>query len=143
MKRAAKTAQITAMMRAAMPDRPRIMLEGAAEQVAACAKDRRPDDPARRIEEKELLPIVAIDARQEGRESAQHRDEAAEKDDLSAVPEEEILADFEPLLIKSNIMPIAIDKRKAELAANPIAAIVAEDRARRSRSDHPVNLQRA
>src|SRR6185437_280864 len=33
------------------PDGPRIMLEGAAEQVAAHAEDRRPDDSARRIEE--------------------------------------------------------------------------------------------
>src|ERR1700722_12842608 len=43
------------------PDRPGVMLEGAAEQVAARAEDCRPDDSARRIEEKELLPIVAID----------------------------------------------------------------------------------
>src|SRR5262249_10499652 len=107
--------------------RPRIMLKGAAQQEAAQAKDRRPTHPARSIEETELFPIVTIDAGQERRESPQHRDKAAEKDDFSAVPEEEILADFEPLLIKSNIMPIAIDERKAELAANPIAAIVAED----------------
>ena len=85
MKRAAKTAPITAMMRTAIPTGPRIMLERAAEQVAAYAKDRRPDDSARRVEEKKLLPIVAIDAGEERREGAQHRDEAAEKDDLPAV----------------------------------------------------------
>src|ERR1700722_14651453 len=39
-------------------------------------------------------------------------------------------------------MPKAIDERKAELAANPIAAIVADDRTRGRRSNHPVDLQR-
>ena len=40
-------------------------------------------------------------------------------------------------------MPKAIDKRKAELSPDPIAAIVADDRARGRRPYHPVNFQRA
>src|SRR3984957_20815077 len=130
------------MMRAATPTGRALRPEAPPEQVAACAEDGRPDDSARGIEEKELLPVVAIDASEKRRKSAQHRDEAAEKDDLAAVLEEEILPDFEPLLIKSNIMPKAKNKRKAELATDPIAAIVADDGAGRRRPDHPVNLQR-
>ena len=70
------------------PDGPCVMLKGAAEQVAARAKDRGPDNSARGIVEEELFPIVAIDAGEERREGAQHRNEAAEKDDLAAVLKE-------------------------------------------------------
>ena len=119
------------------PDGPRVMLERAAEQIAASAEDRRPDDPARRVEEKERLPIVAIDAGEKRRKSPQHRDEAAEKHDLAAVLEEEILPDLEPPLVQANVVSVSVDERKAELAADPIAAIVAEDRARRRRSRSP------
>ena len=125
------------------PHGPRVMLECAAEHIAADAEDRGPDDPARRIEEKERLPIVAIDAGEERREGAQHRDEAAEKHDLPAVLEEEILPDLEPPLVQANVVSVAVDERKAEFAADPIAAIVAEDRARRRRRDHPIDVQRS
>src|ERR1700722_10543629 len=69
-------------------DGPCVMLKGAAEQVAARAKDRGPDDSARSIVEKKLFPIVAIDAGEERRKGAQHGNEAAEKDDLPAVLKE-------------------------------------------------------
>src|ERR1700733_4668800 len=67
------------------PDGPCVMLKGAAEQIAARAKDRGPDDTARSIVEKKLFPIVAVNSREERRKGPQHRNEAAEKDDLPAV----------------------------------------------------------
>ena len=74
-----------------------------------------------------------IDPGEEGREGAQHGDEAAEEDDLAAVPLEQILRHLEPPLVDADVAPVAIDERKAELAPDPIAGVVAEDR-RRGRS---------
>ena len=62
-----------------------------------------------------------IDPGEEGREGAQHGDEAAEEDDLAAVPLEQILRHLQPALVDADVAPVAIDERKAELAPDPIA----------------------
>ena len=44
------------------PDRARVVLEGVAESIAACAEDRRPDEAAERIEQQEARPGEMVDA---------------------------------------------------------------------------------
>ena len=121
MNRLASTAPITRGDQRGDADRARVMLEGVAEGVAARAEDRRPDEAAERVEQQEARPGEMIDPGEEGREGAQHGDEAAEEDDLAAVPLEQILRHLQPALVDVDVAPVAIDERKAELASDPVA----------------------
>ena len=97
--------------------------------------------PPAALNRKNSLPVVVIDAGEKRRESAQHRDEAAEEDDLAAVPEEQILADLQSPLVEPHIVAEPVDERKAELSPDPIAAIVAEDRPGRRGADDAVEVE--
>ena len=119
------------------------MLEGVAEGVAARAEDRRPDEAAERVEQQEARPGEMIDPGEERGEGAQHGDEAAEEDDLAAVPLKQILRHLQPPLVDADVAPVAIDERKAELAPDPIAGVVAQDRRRRRAEDDENDVERA
>ena len=124
------------------PDRARVVLESVAEGVAARAEDRRPDEAAERVEQQEARPGEMVDPGEEGGEGAQHGDEAAEEDDLAAVPLEQILRHLQPALVDADVAPVAIDERKAELAPDPIAGVVADDRRRRRAEDDENDVER-
>ena len=98
----------------------------------------RPDDPTGGVEQEEPLPVKVVDAGQKRREGAQNRDEAAEKHDLAAVPEKQILAELQAPLVEAHVAAKPIDEAKAELPPDPIAAIVADDRPRRGRCDDAI-----
>src|SRR5271165_461676 len=89
-------------------DGPRVVFKRAAEPEATEAKNRRPDDSARGVIEKELFPIETVDAGEEGGEGAQHRDEPAEEYDLAAMLEKEILPKLQPPLVQADIAPVSI-----------------------------------
>src|ERR1700683_5482232 len=80
-----------------------VMFKGVAEKIAAEAKQARPNDCAKGIEQKEPPPFKPIDPRQESRKSAQHRNEASKKHDLAAVPLKQILPELQPPLVQMDI----------------------------------------
>src|SRR5208282_755070 len=100
-----------------------------------------PDDPARRVEQEEPLPVEAVDPGEKRRECAQDCDEAAEKNNLAAVLHEQILAELQPTFVEPHIATVSIGDRKAKFAADPIAAIVAEDRSGCGGADHAVEMK--
>src|SRR5262249_54001356 len=67
--------------------------------------------------------------------------EAAPEDDFAAMTQEEVLTELDPSLGDAEATAVAQEKTVAELAAEPEADIVAEDRARRSGGDHGDDVQ--
>ena len=116
---AAKTAPITAAIRAATADGARIVFERAAKPEAAEAEYRRPDDSARRVVEKKLLPVVPVHAGEKGGERAQNGDKPAEKDDLAAVFQKEVLPELEPPLVQADIVAIPVKRAESRTPARP------------------------
>src|SRR5690348_3694135 len=79
-------------------DRAREPMHGLAEKETREAVDHRPDHAADGIEEEKAAPRHPVGAGEQRRQSPQHRDEAAEEDDLPAMAEEEIPTDLQPRL---------------------------------------------
>src|SRR5437588_4721161 len=111
------------------------------EQVSAETIDDRPDHAARRIGDEEALPFHPVHPGEEGGEHAQHGDEPAEEHHLAAVAQEQVLPELDARLREADVAPVAQQQRVAELAPQPIADVVAEDRAERGRADHAGNVQ--
>ena len=119
------------------------MLDVFAEHVGAEAEQRRPEDGAGSIGNEEARPRHAIDAGEERGEHPEKGDEAAEEHDLAAMLHEEILADLDARLGQADVVPIANEHGKADLPPDPIADIVADDGAGRSRGDDLGNIEAA
>jgi hypothetical protein len=84
-----------------------------------------------------------IDAGQERGEDPEKGDEAAEEDDLAAMLHEEILTDLDARLGQADVAAIANEHREAGLPPDPIADIVSNDGAGRSRGNDLGNIEAA
>src|SRR5204862_6917169 len=96
-----------------------------------------PDDAAGGIPDQKLPPVHAADAGQPGGRDAQERDEAAEEDGLAPVFLEEPLGGRQRLLEMAARDRPAEEQPAAARAAEPVADVVADDRAGRRDHDHP------
>src|ERR671932_1368317 len=88
-----------------------------AEQVAAQAVDRGPEDAAKGVGDQEAVPRHAVRAGQEGGQGTQHCHEAAEEDDLPAVARKEIVPQFELALVQADEIAIAAQQAIAAFPA--------------------------
>ena len=112
-----------------------------AEYIAADAEDARPDDAAGRVVKKERAPAVMVHAREQGREDAQDRDEAPEKDDLGAMAREHVLTEGKTPVIETDQGAVALDQRQPVAPADHEADIVADDRAGGRHHDDVNNIE--
>ena len=74
-------------------------------------------------------------------EDSEKGDEAAEEDDLAAMLHEEILPDLDAWLGQADVAAIANEHREADLPPDPIADIVTDDGAGRSRGNDLGNIE--
>ena len=78
-----------------------------------------------------------VDPGEEGREDAQHGDEAPEEHHLGPVFVEQILAKAKPILFQPDVASVAFHEPVAAGSADQVADVVPHDRARRRGNDHP------
>src|SRR4051812_20084261 len=122
-------------------DRRAEALERLLAEVAEQPEDGRPHDPARGVPREEALPLHLRDARQERGVRAQDGDEAAEEDDFPAVPLEHIPRDLQVPLVDAELRAVANQEPVAARAADRVADVVADDRARGRRHDDALDRQ--
>src|SRR5690349_23561013 len=106
-----------------------------AEQIAAGAVERGPENAARRIEQQKAAPAHTVGAGQEGGPRAQDGDKAPEEHDLAAVTRKEILAELQAPSVQVDDVAEAAQQAIAALAPDEEAHVVAEDGARSRRGD--------
>src|ERR1700685_2755035 len=80
-----------------------------AQRIGGGAEERRPGESAEDIRQQELRPWHAIGASHDAGDRTQHRDERGADDDLTAVAQEQILAEFYPRLIGPAVAAAAYD----------------------------------
>src|SRR5580704_13180129 len=107
-----------------------------AQRIGGSAEEYRPGEGAEDIRQKELRPRHAIGAGHDAGDRAQDRDELGDDDDLSAVAQEQILAEFYPRLIDPDVAAVAQQQPIAEIAADQIAEGAADDRGARRGQNH-------
>jgi hypothetical protein len=73
------------------------------------------------IHEQEMRRAHAVGAREYGGKDSQQGDESAEEDDLAAVPDKEILADLETVLVKPDVPAVAHEQAEPDRAADHVA----------------------
>src|SRR3954469_25616586 len=88
-------------------DRCRKALERLLAEVADQPEDRGPHDAARGVPGEEALPLHLPDAREERGVRAQDGDEAAEEDDLPAVPLEHVARDLQMPVVDAQLRAVA------------------------------------
>ena len=95
------------------------------------ADERRPDDAAERVPEEEPPPGHARDSRHPRTGDANAAEEAREEDGLAAVPLEEPFRGRQDPVGDALQPGVAVDQLPAELASEPVADVVPDDRGRR------------
>src|SRR3954468_6293284 len=122
-------------------DRRAELLERLLAVVAEEPEDRGPHDAARGVPCEEALPLHLPDAGEERGIGAQDGDEAAEEDDLAAVPLEHVARDLQVALVDAQLGPVADEQPVAALAADRVADVVADHGARDRRRDHVLDQE--
>src|SRR3954471_8378961 len=116
-------------------------LEGLLPVVAEQPEDRRPDDAAGSVPREEAPPLHLADARQECRVRAQDRHEPPEEHDLAAVAVEDVSRDLQVTLLDAQLRAVLQEQPVAALAADRVADVVADHRARERGGDHPLDQE--
>src|SRR5580704_17724695 len=98
-----------------------------AQRIGGGAEEYRPGERAKEIRQEEVRPRHAIGAGHDTGDRAQDRDELSDDDDLAAVAQEQILAEFYPRLIDPDVAAVAQQQPIAEVAADQIAEGAADD----------------
>ncbi len=96
-------------------------LEFAAQFVGGVTVDRRPDEGAGGIGDQKVAPRHHIRAGENSGESAQHRYELRNKDDLAAMAQKQVLAEFDPGRRHAHIIAVAQQQPIAEFMADHVA----------------------
>src|SRR5580704_13665897 len=107
-----------------------------AQRIGGGAEEYRPGERADDVRQEKLRPRHAIGAGHDAGDGAQDRDELGDDDDLAAVTQEQILAEFYPRFVDPNIAAVAQQQPIAEIAADQIADAATDDRGDRRRHDH-------
>ena len=93
--------------------------------------------PPAALKTRKRLQWIAVGAGEQRSEGAQHRDEAAEEDDLAAMLLEKILGQPELVAVEPDTAAIALQQRQADFAPDQETDVVADDGAGRGRHDDP------
>src|SRR2546428_2483353 len=109
------------------------------QEVAPQPVEGRPDDAPCGIEEQKAGPAHTVGPGQEGCPGAEHGDKASEEDDFAAMPHEEVLPQFQPALLQTNVATIAPQQTVPTLAPDPEAQIITQDRPTGRRRDYHWN----
>lgn len=99
-----------------------------------------PEKPSECIGDEKALPCHLIDASQEGREKAQHREKASEEDDPSAVETVEILPQPDAGFCQADVCPEFESKLIAEFSSYQITEVVPDHCANRRSRDNGDNV---
>jgi hypothetical protein len=108
-------------------ERPRQPAHVVAEHVGAAGVEPRPEQRAGDVEQLEAGPGHSVGPRQERGQRAQDRHEPPEEDDFPAMPQEQVLAEFQPGLGEADITAVAQRQLVAGRAADPEPRRAAED----------------
>ena len=83
------------------------MLDLQAEHVAKPTHQRCPNDSPESVIDEETAGIETVGSGENSCEGPQYGDEPSKEDDLSAVPQEQVLPDLQLLLVDSDVSPVA------------------------------------
>jgi len=111
------------------------------QRIGAKAEQTGPDDPARRIVQKEPQRRETIDPGEQSREGAQHGDEPTEENNRAAIAQKEILAELLLALVEPDLRSPPCQQPLAKRPPDPKAEIVSQDRASRRAGDDQTDIE--
>jgi len=112
-----------------------------AEEVAADAEHRSPNNSTTGIGDQERAPGHAVYSGEERRQHAQQRDEAAEEYDLGPVLQEQVLPELDAGFKHADALTVSQQQGVTVSQPEPITGVVANDRAECGDRNHYANVE--